>query len=388
MASGKKKNVVTAYLNKVKIKKQDNLQQLLTKTYGAEGAKNLARAFEAIRIKKETDGVDERYDFIHSDFDFSMLMTAFQDGDIIKNTLNWLNSIRGNIGKTVLDAGCGSGIITCFLASILPESTFLAVDRSANAIAIAKQIRLNLGLENIVFMEGDAASLADKQFDTVLALRILDETTTAEDCRFQSFTQQLESRTRQYRTQAELLGKLTAPDGHLIILDMDKEDVSSLALLDLLRDSGLTMTDFRMLSAREGDMKEEDLYTAITLQKTKTPEARTDLLARWSSLYFHGIGNDGYRDAEADYMLELCASGARTGYVSHHPATNAKTGEFFICGYKGREDLFLLYQKNLSFCRLGVFPIAQKAEAEALLAADRQRDEEARFVTLDLKTEA
>ncbi len=384
MASGKKKNVVNSYLNRVKIKKQNNLRQLLTDTYGADGARNLAGAFEAIRIKKETDKVDERYDFIHSDFDFSMLMTCFQDADIIKHTCAWLNSIRDQFGRTVLDIGCGNGIITCFLASILPDSTFLAIDRSANAIAIAKQIRADLGLENIVFMEGDYASLDGKQFDTVLALRILDENCTLDSCRFQSFSEQVETRRKQYSDQADLLARLTAPDGSLIILDMDKEDVSSLALLDDLRKSGLALTGFQLLSCREGDMKEDDLYTAIVTRKTRVPVTWARLFSQWSSMYFPGAGNEGYRDSEADYMLELCEAGNRTGYVSYHPVTKVQTGQFFICDYKDRDDFFMLYQKNLSFSRLGIFPIAQKQEAEALLAEDRQKDEAAKFITFDL----
>ncbi len=385
MASGKKKNVVTSYLNKVNIKKQDNLQKLLTDTYGAEGAKNLARAFEAIRIKQETDNVNERYDFIHSDFDFSMLMTCFQDADIIKKTCTWLNSIRGQFGKTVLDAGCGNGIITCFLASILPECTFLGVDKSANAIAVAKEIRLKLDLNNVAFMEGDYSVLAGKEFDTVLALRLLDETCEVKDCRFQSFTDQLKTRKSQYDTQADLLAGLTARDGSLILLDMDREDVSSLALLDDLRRSGMVLHDFQTLSCREGDMKEEDLYTAMVIRKTMIPVTWSDLFSRWSSEYFAGAAEDGYRNAEADYMLELCEGGNRSGYASYHPVNKTQTGIFFVCDYKDREEFILLFQKNLSFCRLGIYPADQREAAEALLAEDRQRDDAAGFTTVPIK---
>ncbi len=386
MASGKKKSVVASYLNRVHIKKTYDLKQILTDTYGADGARNLRGAFDAIETKKQTDHVDERYDFIHSDFDFSMLMTCFQDGDIIKQTCTWLNSIRNQFGKTVLDAGCGNGIITCFLASILPECTFLGVDRSANAIAVAKQIRNNLGLTNVSFMEGEYEALDGKQFDTVLALRVLDENCELKSCRFESFTQQIKIRRNQYSSQADLLARLTAPEGRLILLDMDKEDISSLALLDQLRKNGTSLKHFQLLSCREGDMKEDDYYTAITVEKTRVPVTWSRLFSQWTSLYFQGAGEDGYKDAEADYMLELCESGTRTGYVTYHPVTKEKTGEFFICGYKDREEYFILYQKNLAFSRMGIYPIDQKSAAEALLAEDRRKDEAAQFTTLDLNT--
>lgn len=384
MASGKKKNVVTSYLNKVNIKKTSNLGQILTDTYGAEGARNLFAAFDAIEMKKDIDHVNDRYDFIHSDFDFSMLMTCFQDADIIRNTCAWLNSIRKQFGKTVLDIGCGNGIITCFLASILPESTFLAVDASANAITIAKEIRSRLGLENIVFMNSDYTKLAGKQFDTVLALRVLDENCSLEKCRFQAFSEQLETRKKQYNTQLNLLSDLVAPAGNLIIMDMDKNDTSSLAMLDLLRERSMVLTKFQFLSCREGDMKYDDLYTAFVAEKTPTPVTYARLFSQWSSIYFAGAGNEGYKDSEADFMLELCEAGARKGYATFHPVTKEKTGMFFICDYKDREDFFILYQKNQSFSRLGIYPIAQKPEAEKLLAEDRQQDEAARFVTIDI----
>lgn len=385
MASGKKKNVVTSYLNKVNIRKTSNLKQILTDTYGADGARNLFGVFDAIEMKKDIDKVNDRYDFIHTDFDFSMLMTCFQDADIIKHTCAWLNSIRGQFGKTVLDIGCGNGIITCFLATILPDSTFLAIDRSSNAIAIAKQIRTKLELNNIVFMEGDYTSLQGKQFDTVLALRVLDENTEAEECRFQGFSEQLETRKKQYAGAADLLSDLVAPAGNLIVMDMDKEDVSTLAMLDLLRRQSMELKSFQFLSCREGDMKYDDLYTAFVTEKTPNPVTYARLFSQWSSVYFAGVGNEGYRDAEADFMLELCEAGNRQGYVTYHPATKKQTGLFFTCDYKDRDDFFMLYQKNLSFSRLGIYPIAQKAEAEKLLAEDREKDMAAKFVTWDIK---
>lgn len=385
MASGKKKNVVNAYLSKINIKKVNNLKQLLTDIYGADGARNIRGVFDTLELKRGKD-VDytERYDFIHTDYDFSMLMSSFQDGDIIRHSCAWLNSIRGLFGKTVLDIGCGNGIITCFLATILPECTFLAIDRSANAIAIAKQLRTKLNLSNIVFMEGDYTKLDGKQFDTVLALRILDENCKLDNCRFQPFSEQLQTRKSQYAEHINTLSRLVNQTGNLVIMDMDKNDVSSLAMLDLLREANMELSKFQLLSCREGDIKDDDLYTAFAVSKTETPVTYSRLFSQWTSMYFAGVGNDGYKDSEADFMLELCEAGNRKGYKSYHPVTKDQTGLFFICDYKDRDDFFMLYQKNLSFSRLGIFPIAQKAEAEALLAEDKANDEAAKYVTVPI----
>lgn len=381
MASGKKKNPVNAYLNKVNIKKQDNLKNLLTDIYGEDGARNLRGAFETIRMKIGKDNNrTELYDFINSDYDFSMLMSSFQDGDIIRNTCAWLNSIRGEFGPTVLDVGCGNGIITCFLATILPNSTFLAVDRSANAIAVAKQLRTSLNLQNIMFMNCDYKKLEGKKFDTVLASRIMDENCIKEECRFLPFSRQVETLKNQYLTAATALSTLVDDGGNLICIERDRNDVSTLALLDLFRRDNLALSKFQLFTCREGDLKDLDTYTAYMTSKSPAPISYSRLFSQWSSMYFPGMGNDGYMDAEADYMLELCETGSRQGYTTSHPISREQTGMFFLCDYKGRDDFFMLYQKNEAHSRLGIFPMAQKTQAVALLKEDMQNDSQGGYV--------
>jgi hypothetical protein len=53
--------------------------------------------------------------------------------------------------KTVLDFGCGVGILTSFYARLFPETNFVGVDRSSASIAIAQEKADKLGLHNLRF---------------------------------------------------------------------------------------------------------------------------------------------------------------------------------------------------------------------------------------------
>lgn len=54
-------------------------------------------------------------------------------------------------GKSVLDFGCGVGILTTWYASMFPDCVFTGVDRSPQSIAVARQHAEDLQLDNVSF---------------------------------------------------------------------------------------------------------------------------------------------------------------------------------------------------------------------------------------------
>lgn len=58
--------------------------------------------------------------------------------------------------QTVLDFGCGAGILTTFYARQFPEKTFVGIDRSPASIAVAQERAKLLGLTNVRFECADA----------------------------------------------------------------------------------------------------------------------------------------------------------------------------------------------------------------------------------------
>lgn len=74
-------------------------------------------------------------------------------------------------GINVLDLGCGSGRIMCELARTYPNSRFVGIDLSNEAVSNARREAESLGLQNIEFIERDITNLDQdgpvEEFDLV-----------------------------------------------------------------------------------------------------------------------------------------------------------------------------------------------------------------------------
>lgn len=60
--------------------------------------------------------------------------------------------------RTVLDFGCGIGLLTTFYAWLYPDITFVGVDRSAASVAVARDRAVELGLRNLRLEQVDLSS--------------------------------------------------------------------------------------------------------------------------------------------------------------------------------------------------------------------------------------
>jgi SAM-dependent methyltransferase len=75
---------------------------------------------------------------------------------------------RLKTGIYVADIGCGSGHAINVMAQSFPESSFVGIDFSGEAIAVARSEADGLGLSNVEFIEQDAADLKlDEEFDFI-----------------------------------------------------------------------------------------------------------------------------------------------------------------------------------------------------------------------------
>lgn len=59
-----------------------------------------------------------------------------------------------------LEIGCGKGRFTCETAARNPQTLFVAVERVPDAMVIAMERAVAMGLENVFFVDADAANLA------------------------------------------------------------------------------------------------------------------------------------------------------------------------------------------------------------------------------------
>jgi len=60
-----------------------------------------------------------------------------------------------------LELGCGKGKFTCETAAQNPDKLFVAVERVPDAMVIGMEMALSMGLNNILFIDGDAAVLSN-----------------------------------------------------------------------------------------------------------------------------------------------------------------------------------------------------------------------------------
>ena len=76
--------------------------------------------------------------------------------------------------NTILDFGCGLGILTSFCARLFPSKQFVGIDRSSVSIAVAQEQADRLGLRNLRFdcVDGEAQSLSGC-YDLVVATHAL-----------------------------------------------------------------------------------------------------------------------------------------------------------------------------------------------------------------------
>lgn len=79
-----------------------------------------------------------------------------------------LERILPDAGVDILDLGTGSGAIALALARERPGAGIVAVDRDARALEVARRNAARLGLEQVVFLQGDWFSpVRDRRFGLV-----------------------------------------------------------------------------------------------------------------------------------------------------------------------------------------------------------------------------
>ena len=82
-----------------------------------------------------------------------------QDGFALRG--RWRETLMLQASELRLELGCGKGRFTVETARLHPDVLFIAVEKVPDALVVAMERAMDLGLKNVFFVVGDAALLPD-----------------------------------------------------------------------------------------------------------------------------------------------------------------------------------------------------------------------------------
>ncbi len=384
-----------------------NIEEALEKTFGKEQADAITEEWN--KLSKETDSEfrpgsqNELYDFLHKDLELSMIVTRYTDASIIRSFCLWLYDHRSLFGKEILDAGCGTGILSCFIGLMLPDSHVTAIDRSESCIKTAMWIKEKIGAENVEFRCSPVETILSEEsgqgsFDTVLSARTFHENIGIRktEIRFLPFSAQIKTYELIYRDYCSQLSKLVKQDGHLICMERNYMDTELLGFFHALRDAGLelipqTITE---LKCEESDFKEPSVFQAFAVKKRVTdgsgrnsdspgeeenvsvqiPTTEDNIFLVWKEKAFSRSEDpEYYTRAQADWFTEENADSMIEGYETFD-ANGTQLAKACLLEKKEDPEHFLMYQANYGKAGVQVLPYEALEEAKEVFADHKTVD--------------
>lgn len=170
------------YLKQLGAKNVYNLQAadaFIRKMVGGEELSEIVRFCNERAVAscdEHLSGQDEidMYEFKNSSYQRSLAMSLAFDQRYFRNIFEWLERFGSILaGDRVLDFGCDNGILSCFVAKILPNKKIVAVDRCSKGLENARALADKLEIQNIEF--ANVEEIAGKRFPIVVAARVFQE---------------------------------------------------------------------------------------------------------------------------------------------------------------------------------------------------------------------
>jgi SAM-dependent methyltransferase len=164
-------------------------------------------------------------------------------------------AFRMGEAKTVLDFGCGVGILTTFYARQYPDKTFVGIDRSPVSIGWAQERALALGLKNVRFECMDVTERAlSGQYNFIVATHALvqaeqDPGLPSRDwTTFERPNDSLQQRAFEERTgiglRLDRLNAVLAPCGHMIVFEKTRQLARRVPFQRALAARGLSLIEW------------------------------------------------------------------------------------------------------------------------------------------------
>lgn len=241
-----KKDIGQSYLDQLDMKPPKESKLLyfqFSAKYGeTTGRKMLTDLYRKIReFEENPEYLSEFYEMKNESLDKALLFNSGYQADNYRQMCNWIVANHDVFGKKILDAGCECGIMSCFLGMAFPEFQITAVDRSPNAIKAARELADRLDVHNITFINADVTNLPGQKYDTVFAMRLLQENCKMEHVMssYNMLKAEADDFAENIHDFAKKLSALVAEDGYLVSAERCDVDPVFLGWMQKLNECGL-----------------------------------------------------------------------------------------------------------------------------------------------------
>lgn len=146
------------------------LLTILDKKVGENIEKTYKDSLEALRENKPIQYVIGNVNFYGSKFivNNNVLIPRFETEELVEQVVEYSKKFNKDKLK-ILDLGCGSGAIGLTLKKLIKDSEVTLVDISKEALEVAKQNAVNLGLD-VTFVESDwFSNLEITKYDIIVS---------------------------------------------------------------------------------------------------------------------------------------------------------------------------------------------------------------------------
>ena len=310
------------YLDNLNIKYANGdikeFSKLLRQYYGKQKTENIINAINRIPF----GDMDSLYALKNKEFERSMVISGASEYNYFISIGKWLEDNLNLFGKTILDVGCDNGIMSCFLASLLPDSKIISIDQHETSIKIAMQLAEKLNLNNIKFQVSKLENIDFCEYDTVLEMCILHENINidARKTLFMNFDDQVKYWENQTEKMAIDTAKLVKNNGNLISINRTDKNAYFYAWLTNLAKLNLK-TDFnslKQIKIPEGDKINNFQIIISTKENTNIKDIEQIFIA--NSVDF--LNKAECFKHEADIKLLICAKDVIAGYKYYDKQNN------------------------------------------------------------------
>ena len=276
------------------------------------------------------------YRLKNQSLEFANCIAGQYDRDRIKATAVWFLQESWDFSEArFIEVGCDNGILTCLLASLFPQAEFLGIDSCSEAIALAQQRAIDLGLKNIQFRVctlGEDVRAEDLgQYDFVLGStvfhEIVDPTEVLDELKvrcggkglfsIQELDEILQSEALS-RRDLEFTSSLLANDGLFISIDRLPSQEHTLLWIRSVERAGLRvdLSKCYIIEAKGFDGTQERLPITVFSRSQNVPPRACDILSFHS--YRNFIDKKLVREIEDPALAEIVYGALDKRPIVHH----------------------------------------------------------------------